>query len=309
MGFLSSLFGGGSGSVPKYDMNAAKDAFKWQQNQARYGVNNGLAGLSWDPQSNTQNITYGAQMQGLIDTLFGGTGADQRAEQSVFSSFQNRYQPLFERQSDQLQDRLKNQGIPVGSEAYARAVKDLAQNQNDATLQAANQAAATGRQARANEISQGLGIFSAFNPLSSYTPGAGTPNIDLYGNQFAADQYTYAQNSANATAKNRGIWDLIQAGAGVAAGELLKSDARLKENLTPVGELYNGLTVWAFNFKGEDVTRIGLVAQEVQEVVPLAVREDAEGLLAVDYALASGAVQIAQTQEQGGENENGEFTD
>ena len=67
----------------------------------------------------------------------------------------------------------------------------------------------------------------------------------------------------------------------------LSSDARIKENLRPVGQLFNGLTVYAFNFPGEQTTRIGLVAQEVQQLIPEAVTETDEGLLAVDYDLAS----------------------
>ena len=60
-----------------------------------------------------------------------------------------------------------------------------------------------------------------------------------------------------------------------------------KENLRPVGQLFNGLTVYAFNFPGEAVTRIGLVAQEVQQQIPQAVSQTEEGLLTVDYDLAS----------------------
>ena len=67
----------------------------------------------------------------------------------------------------------------------------------------------------------------------------------------------------------------------------LFSDARIKENLRPVGQLFNGLTVYAFNFPGEAVTRIGLVAQEVQQQIPQAVSQTEEGLLMVDYDLAS----------------------
>ena len=54
-----------------------------------------------------------------------------------------------------------------------------------------------------------------------------------------------------------------------------------------MGQLFNGLTVYAFNFPGEEVTRIGLVAQEVQQHIPQAVSQTEEGLLTVDYDLAS----------------------
>lgn len=280
MGVLSSLFK----SAPSYDMGAARDNFLWQQNQARYGVNNGLAGLSWDPNTNTQNITYGGQMRGLIDSLFSGDAAAKRAEQSIYDSFNDKYEKTFDRQNSALQDRLVNQGIPVGSEAYTRAMEDLNQTQNQARQQAYNQAVLTGQQTAAQNKAQNLSIFSAFNPLNGYQPGAGTPNTDLYGQSVGQANNAFAanQNTAN-NLLSMGANALSALGGGLA----LLSDARIKENLRPVGMLFNGLTVYAFNFPGDEKTRIGLVAQEVQKLIPEAVTQTEEGLLAVDYGLAS----------------------
>lgn len=289
MGFLSDLFGGGGGSVPTYDINQAKDLYQWTLNQGRYNVNNGLAGLNWDPNTNTLNTTYGPQLQSVLGTLFGGTNADKQAADSVFSAFSDRYEPIFERQTDNLQDRLVNQGIPVGSEAYGRAMNDLAQTQNDAYQQAAYQSVQAGQQARNNEIQNSLGIFSAFNPLSGYTGTSAQGSTGIYDNYYQGQLNAYNANKANAQAGALGLLNGITAGANAASGLLgsLFSDARIKENLRPVGQLFNGLTVYAFNFPGEAVTRIGLVAQEVQQVVPEAVSQSDEGLLMVDYDLAS----------------------
>lgn len=289
MGFLSDLFGGGGGSVPTYDINQAKDIYNWTLNKGRYNVNNGLAGLSWDANTNTLNTTYGPQLQSVLGTLFGGTNADKQAADSVFSAFSDRYEPIFERQTDNLQDRLVNQGIPVGSEAYSRAMNDLAQTQNDAYQQAAYQSVQAGQQARNNEIQNSLGIFSAFNPLSGYTGSSAQGSTGIYDNYYQGQLNAYNANKANAQAGAQGLLSGITAGANAASGLLgsLFSDARIKENLRPVGQLFNGLTVYAFNFPGENITRIGLVAQEVQQVVPEAVSQSDEGLLMVDYDLAS----------------------
>lgn len=281
MGVLSSLFK----SAPSYDMGAAKDNFLWQQNQARYGVNNGLAQLSWDKNSNTQNITYNPQMQGLIDSLFSGDASAKKAEQSVYDSFSEKYEPAFKRQSDNLQDRLVNQGIPVGSDAYNKALSDLNQNQNEARSQAYNQAVLTGQQIAAQNKNQNLGILSTFNPLNSYQPGAGTPNTDLYGQSLSQANAAFGANQS--TAQNLlGLGLGLGSDAGSAVLSLF-SDARIKENLRPVGKLYNGLTVYSFNFPGEEVTRIGLIAQEVEQLIPEAVSETEEGLKMVDYLLAT----------------------
>lgn len=286
MGFFKNLFGGGSGNMPTYDINQAKEMYDWTLNKGRYNVNNGLAGLQWDPASNTLKTTYGQQMQSVLGNLFGGSNVDKQAADSVFKAFSDRYQPVFERQSNHLQDRLVNQGIPVGSEAYSRAMSDMSQTQNDALQQAAYQSVQAGQQARNNEIANNLSIFSAFNPLNHYTGSTAQGNASMYDNaynsqlaQFQAQQQA-KQNMANG-------WLNLGTQAGLGMLGWLSSDARIKENLRPVGQLFNGLTVYAFNFPGEQTTRIGLVAQEVQQLIPEAVTETDEGLLAVDYDLAS----------------------
>ena len=64
------------------------------------------------------------------------------------------------------------------------------------------------------------------------------------------------------------------------------SDLRLKENISPVGQLDNGLTVYRFNYIGSPQTQIGLIAQEVRDVKPDAVTVGEDGYLRVNYALA-----------------------
>lgn len=299
MGFFSDLFGGG-GNVPTYDVNQAKEMYNYTLNKGRYNVNNGFAGLTWDPATNTLNTTYGQQMQGVLGNLFGGTNADKQAADSVYSAFSDRYEPIFERQTNNLQDRLVNQGIPVGSEAYSRAMSDMSQTQNDARQQAMYQAQQAGQQARNNEIQNNLSIFSAFNPLNGYTGSSAQGSTAMYDNLYNSQVNAYnAQQQAKQNMALGGLTLGSLAGnvLGGIGGTLfgnkegekkgLFSDARIKENLRPVGQLFNGLTVYAFNFPGEDVTRIGLVAQEVQQQIPQAVSQTEEGLLMVDYDLAS----------------------
>lgn len=311
MGFFRDLFGAGGGSVPAYDMEKAKDMYNWTLNKGRYGVNNGLAGLSWDADNNTLNLNYGPKMQGVLGSLFGGTGADKRAEESVFKAFSDKYEPTFERQNSNLKDSLINQGLPVGSEAYTRATADMAQTQNDARQQAAYQSVQAGQQARNNEINQGLGIFSAFNPLNGYTGTAAQGDTGIYDNYYKGQWNAYNQNQQNAQNMANGWLGLgtsglnLAGGLGVTKAEKsgqggLFSDARIKENLRPVGDLYNGLTVYAFNFPGERVTRIGLVAQEVEQLLPQAVSQSEEGLLMVDY---DAATQYEQDGEENDEHE------
>ena len=72
--------------------------------------------------------------------------------------------------------------------------------------------------------------------------------------------------------------------AGIAA--MFMSDERLKENITKVGA-FNGLNLYEFNYIWSPEKFIGFMAQEVERVVPEAVKE-LFGYKAVDYALVLG---------------------
>lgn len=51
-----------------------------------------------------------------------------------------------------------------------------------------------------------------------------------------------------------------------------------------LGRLDNGIGLYRFRYKGDDHTLyVGVMAQEVQNVVPRAVSRDRDGFLRVDY--------------------------
>ena len=68
-----------------------------------------------------------------------------------------------------------------------------------------------------------------------------------------------------------------------AAAFQATSDARKKIGLTPVHPDLSGLTAYRYALKDDGKTHVGLVAQEVEKVIPEAVSEDKEGFLALDY--------------------------
>lgn len=66
----------------------------------------------------------------------------------------------------------------------------------------------------------------------------------------------------------------------------LTSDIRKKENLSVITDaLKRVLTLngYFYNFKGSDKESVGLIAQQVQKVLPSAVSEDADGTLSLNY--------------------------
>ena len=61
------------------------------------------------------------------------------------------------------------------------------------------------------------------------------------------------------------------------------SDVRLKEDIVSLDRLANGLGLYRFRYKWSDQQYVGVMAQEVQAIVPDAVIMGSDGYLRVDY--------------------------
>ena len=79
----------------------------------------------------------------------------------------------------------------------------------------------------------------------------------------------------------RGGWRSAVVAAGGAAavadgggGGGRRSDIALKHDIVPLGHLANGLGYYRFSYNGSDRAYVGVMAQEVQEVMPEAVMRD-----------------------------------
>ncbi len=76
--------------------------------------------------------------------------------------------------------------------------------------------------------------------------------------------------------------------ASMAAMAMMMSDRKTKKNITKLGEDERGLGIYKFKYlwdKPKDSYKVGLMADEVEKVVPDAV-VDIGGVKAVDYAKA-----------------------
>jgi hypothetical protein len=71
-------------------------------------------------------------------------------------------------------------------------------------------------------------------------------------------------------------------------GNYTKSDMRLKEDIEPVGTLFDGTPVYGYRYRGAPAYHIGLMAQDVEKTTPGAVIE-INGYKAVDYRAATEA--------------------
>ena len=224
--------------------------------------------------------------------------------QSYQDAYMQRLAPQLQQGREQLQQRLANQGIDIGSEAYDRAMQSQAQRENDLLLGATTQGFGVGQQARQSALQEQAYLRNEpLNTLSAVRTGA-----QVQGPQFvnSAQQATtagpdllgaagmgYNAQMGDFNAKQAAQANLNQGLFSLGSSAMMMSDIRLKENIKPVGVMDNGLTLYSFEYKDEvkshplagDGVHVGVMAQEVEQVFPYAVKTLDDGYKVVDYGL------------------------
>lgn len=230
---------------------------------------------------------------GIIGAPGGPNAFDSRnqIQNALFNQQAQYLNPQFELSDEQLQSQLANQGATPGSEAWKNALDQQNRSKTFAYGNAANQAitGATGQEQALQQMGiAGLGanITARDAPINEYesllgrgggSATAQTPDISgAFGQQYQGALAGYNAQNASNNATNSDVMSLI------AAGLMFFSDRRLKEDILPIGQLANGLTVYRFRYKGQSVFNTGLMADEVERVFPHAVHE-MNGFKLVDY--------------------------
>jgi hypothetical protein len=198
---------------------------------------------------------------------------------------------VYKEQDDRLDQKLANQGLPMGSEAYKeeRDRFDTTQAANyERAAQGAvgagfNQALAA-RQQNYNELAAALG-GQQLTPINTQ-PGSfvdPTAAQQMY-QQGVNNQYQgqLANHNANVATQN----SAMGSAATVAAAMLMFSDERLKEDVTQVGQTNDGVPIYTYRYIGDPKVQMGVMAQELEETNPEAVY-DIEGVKMVDYGAVS----------------------
>ena len=225
------------------------------------------------------------------------------AGQSYQDAYMQRLAPQIAQGREALNVDLANRGIPVGSEAYKRAMMTQGQRENDLLAAATTQGFGVGQQARQqgfNELAYQRN--EPINTLNAVRSGAqvqsptfvnpamqaNTAGADLLGaTQMGYNAQLGASNAQNA-ANNQMTQGLFSLG-----GAALMSDIRTKENIEPIGIANNGLTIYKYEYKPEfkdhelagSGVHYGYMAQEVEQVYPYAVKTLNDGYKVVDYGL------------------------
>lgn len=196
----------GKSKTPKQSTKPYKQYLSYLDSVDTSNVDNTLNNLT-DYASNASN-----QLSNMGNYNFSVDGSDDartRAEQATYQAYVDKLTPQFQQQMTDYATMLQNQGIPVGSEAYNRAMGELEEKQNDALNQAAYQSVLSGQnafsQSLSDEINAGSFGNSAqqayINQLLSSTQGSPSEyekqqNIYAAGTAKSAVDYENAKASA-----------------------------------------------------------------------------------------------------------------
>lgn len=311
MGFGTNLKNAlGLGSGPKGNFTDPQQLIAQQDRLNRYNINSAYGSRNFTTDAsgrsvlNIEETPYQKafrqlQEQQALDVM--GSQAP-RAEDflqqgkdisnALYETSMYQLRPEFESQDRQINDYLSNRGIPLGSEAYTRALRSLRRDRGAQLNQLGLQSTLAGAQ----EQDRLVRLAEAQRAARLAESGSATQGIDMgfFGNVAGIDAagiISGQEGASNAynlsrfqdTQKRRSEFtnEAIKGGAKLGVAALAASDINLKENIERVGK-ENGFNIYEFNYKGKPERYRGVMAQEVQEIMPEAVTEK-DGFLAVFY--------------------------
>lgn len=152
-GLSSALYGSsgvGSALFPQQDTTALDNLLAYYSKMDTTTADNTLSNLEQEAYDLSHDLTD------YISNVDGSDTARQETQQAVMNAYLSNLLPLHEQQTSDLNTRLLNQGLTIGSEAYQRAMNDLAKTQNQALNQATYQSVLRGNEAFDNSFDNAL---------------------------------------------------------------------------------------------------------------------------------------------------------
>lgn len=224
---VGKVFGSitGTGKI-KYDNTPVNDYVNYLSNYDTSKTDNTLSNLQQYALNQSQNINN------MGDWSFNAGASDearQQAQDATYNAYMDYLNPQFERQTADYSTMLQNKGLPIGSEAYSRAMSDLQDRQNAAANQAAYQSVLAGQNAYTQDLQNNIAAGNFGNTAqAAYLAqilgalGESPTEYDIQGDVYAArankaaNEYTAKQQ----TAANRLslINSLLGAGGKVIGG-------------------------------------------------------------------------------------------
>lgn len=211
------------------------------------------------------------------------------AENWAYDLASQRILPQQQQNETDLRTKLINSGLRPGMPGWNSEMQRL----TNANTDQMNQLALTGRSqgfqeavAQRNQpLNELIGLMSGTQVQSPASQNAQAPSANVAGVDYTSlVNNKYQADLANSNAMNGAFGGLF----GLGMKMLPFSDRRLKTDIKRVGTLFNGMSVYSYRLKGGPV-QIGVMADEVLDVIPEAAQMDADGFYHVDYALATEA--------------------
>lgn len=179
--------------------------------------------------------------------------------------------------SDRSGDRVASRDRPGGDRGNRPGVADRARSGGDrskAGSRAANRARGGGSRGGAMNISSGSAAAAA--SARGHTSLGGRGGAGGFAERGGAGRGGIQGGGFRGGAGFRG-----GGGGGFRGGR--RSDVHLKDHIVLLGYLANGLGYYRFNYLGNSKTYVGVIAQDVQNLMPQAVTRGRDGYLRVYY--------------------------
>ena len=223
------------------------------------------------------NLDIGANQQGFGQALTRGQFGNQAQLSDFGANLQN------QQAANQAISQNYGQGMTSSQTENARIAQQFNQAQQAAQFGnvAQQQALAEAiqlRQLPLNEITALMSGSQIQNPQFGAYSGATVQAAPVFAGaqaQGAYDMTKYAQDVSQANAATAGLYSL----GGAAVGKY--SDRRLKSNIVRLGTHPISIGIYEYDIFGG--RQIGVMAQELLEVMPDAVHQHSSGYLMVDY--------------------------
>lgn len=261
--------------------------------------------------------------QDLIDQANQGKGGVDMSQlpsyginpgETYSDAIMRRLQPTMQAQQEAFDAKMANQGVMPGTAAYDAAYRNFSQGQNDQLTSAIVGGMGVGLQANQQAYNQGItNLNQPINMINALQQGSQVQNpqgVQSYNmpQVQGADYLGAAQNQYNANLAN---YNAEQASSGGLFGGLMGlgslglqayggsqgwykgigSDQSIKENIKEIGALHNGIKIYKFEYRPEYKNtwghgeHIGVMAQEVEKVMPEAVSIHKDGYKLVNYSM------------------------
>lgn len=236
----------------------------------------------------------------------------QRVEDATYGRMTRLYDQQFGENEDALRNRLSNSGLMEGSEAYDKAVRDFTDQKNTAYTDAASRAVEMGGSEQSRQygnLLQGIGAadtrrgnalneelttrqlpLNELNALLGGTQVSGGGGGAAFANAGLAQSPDYMSAANMNYNANMDAYNARAGGVGNATGLIgtlgsawISSDRRLKSNISRVGTHSLGIGIYDYDIRG--TRQRGVMADEVEGVMPEAVRYGDDGFAQVNYGM------------------------